>query len=533
MDFTGLLDVWGPGQLLAFSGLDGPTDFNQGLVLRTAGPGSVLECRLPGILRLVLDDGLPRRVRLTGDCFDLVTAAGPVRGAFLDACHLLLAGPVRVVGADPALAVIARGDRTLLAAAARCRPELIDADLDAAVVARLAWLIDQDLPAAGDPALRRVAAKCLSQFKTMILTPEGSIRHRWSTPDRWPHRRMWLWDSAFHAIGCRHGDAALARDLLDAVCDRQLPDGRIAHCVDPYGDPSAVTQPPVLALAAALVDEVAPDDAWLADIYPRLAAALTWNAAHRDAGDGLLAWHIDERPHCRCGESGMDNSPRFDAPLRLAATDFNSFQAHDYEIMAGFAERLGRPSESAAWRERHRRLVASINARLWDPATAFYCDHDAAGASTGVVASAGFLPLLGGAVPPERVRALVAALRDPTRFGTRLPVPSIAADHPAYQPDMWCGPVWLNLNWLIARGLLRAGQPELAAAIREKSLAAVAEGYERHGCIFEYYDDRGVTEPPALRRKGDCDPANPMRQVIHDYGWTATLVLDWLATPGR
>ena len=30
--------VWGNGQLLAFSGIDGATDFDHGLTLRTEGP---------------------------------------------------------------------------------------------------------------------------------------------------------------------------------------------------------------------------------------------------------------------------------------------------------------------------------------------------------------------------------------------------------------------------------------------------------------------------------------------------------------
>jgi hypothetical protein len=30
-----VLNIWGPGQIIAYSGLDGKTDFDHGLVLRT------------------------------------------------------------------------------------------------------------------------------------------------------------------------------------------------------------------------------------------------------------------------------------------------------------------------------------------------------------------------------------------------------------------------------------------------------------------------------------------------------------------
>ena len=91
----------------------------------------------------------------------------------------------------------------------------------------------------------------------------------WTTPDRWPHRALWLWDSAFHAVGWRHLDPGLAREMIDAVFDAQQPDGRVPHMSTPESS-SAITQPPVLALAAALVDDVDPDPAWVESIRAAL-----------------------------------------------------------------------------------------------------------------------------------------------------------------------------------------------------------------------------------------------------------------------
>jgi hypothetical protein len=117
-------------------------------------------------------------------------------------------------------------------------------------------------------------------------------------------------------------------------------------------------------------------------------------------------------------------------------------------------------------------------------------------------------------------------------FATEFPVPSIAVrDRAHYSKDMWRGPTWVNVNWLIARGLERyarhcEGFAALARSLDEATIVHVEGMTESYGTFFEYFDDRGEVPPPRLLRKGVCAPDNPFRQVIHDYGWTATLYLD-------
>jgi hypothetical protein len=111
-------------------------------------------------------------------------------------------------------------------------------------------------------------------------------------------------------------------------------------------------------------------------------------------------------------------------------------------------------------------------------------------------------------------------------------VPSIAVcDHAHYAKDMWRGPTWVNVNWLIARGLERYAAhgdefADLARALDAATIQEVQRSCAAFGTFFEYFDDRAEVAPPQLLRKGLCDPNNPFRQVIHDYGWTTTLYLD-------
>ena len=54
---------------------------------------------------------------------------------------------------------------------------------------------------------------------------------------------------------------------------------------------------------------------------------------------------------------------------------------------------------------------------------------------------------------------------------------------------------------------------------------------DAHGVFFEFYDDRETVPPPNLLRKGKCAPEeSPYHQVVHDYGWTATLYVDLVCT---
>jgi hypothetical protein len=529
---------WHPGQLLAFSALDAPpsTDYEAGLVLRTTLDPAGLEIVRPATGHVIFAAEPTEPIIVSSDFFAFQSVLGWTMGCLLDAHHLLITGSVAVAAMDGAVKARVEGDRCLLGSEAAFDAALIDADLDAAFAARSRWILSQPILSRSPSEIGPLMFKALSVMKGQVCSPEGTILHRWTTPDRWPHKDMWLWDSVFHAIGWRHLDPALAREMIDAVFDGQRTDGFIPHQLSPSRGPSTITQPPLLAYGVSLVNEAAPDHDWLRRTYPKLCAYVAWDLANRDEdGDGLLEWLIEGDPVSRSGESGMDNSPRFDFhyPARLAVTDFNAYLALECETLAGFAAMLGRAEDAASWRRKHATLCSLINRHLWSEADEFYCDYDSgSGARSPILSSAGFLPLICGAATPDQAAALARHLRDPSLFATACPVPSIARrDDEHYSKDMWRGPSWVNINWLIARGLERYASQgdeflELARALDAATLAEVERRCRAHGTFFEYFDDQGVVEPPLLLRKGICDPRNPFRQVIHDYGWTTTLYLD-------
>jgi len=519
---AGLPDVWGGGHLLAFSGVDGPTDYSQGLVARTGFSGLSMDVKLPGSAHLTFSEEAPSRTRLAGDFFVVDCLGTEIKGAFLDTYHLLIVGPCEVTGVDGPVRIVQGEGRTLIASEAHVDPGKINSDIDDAIAQRCAWLESMSLPAGVSASARRALGKAFSQMKTQVYSPEGRIGHRWTTPDRWPHRDMWLWDTVFHSAGWRHLDVGLAREMMLAMLDVQKEDGFIPIQSNPEKG-SVLTQPPVLALGVKLLDEKAGDRSFLKEVYPKLAGYVRWDLENRDSdGAGLVEWAIETNVNCRSGESGMD---------QLDATDFNAFLAHECEILSHFARKLGKTSEARQWDQAHERLCRLINKRLWHEDLGFYLDYDVEiDAPSPVLASSGFLPLICGAASEEQAARLAGHLADPAMFGTPFGVPSIAArDTEYYTKDMWRGPVWMNINWLIARGFDRCGLKDVAAEIRIRSCAEIEKFCDKYGTFFEFYDDRQELDPPQLNRKGRCAPeVSPYHQAFFDYGWTATLYVDWM-----
>lgn len=180
------------------------------------------------------------------------------------------------------------------------------------------------------------------------------------------------------------------------------------------------------------------------------------------------------------------------------------------------------------WKKRHDKLNRLINEKLWNDNDKFYFDYDIDyNKMSEVMASSGFLPLICGAPSPEKAALLAAHLENPETFKTAFPIPSISVSNEKfYAKDMWRGPVWINVNWLVACGLRRYGFGKAAEKLVEQTMEKIEEMYLKYGVLFEFYDDRNEVDPPQLLRKGRNVP-DTFHQAFHDFGWTGTLYIDF------
>ncbi len=370
-------------------------------------------------------------------------------------------------------------------------------------------------------------SKCLSIQKVNVYSPQEGISCRWTTPDRIPHRHMWLWDSCFHALGFAEYNLQMAKESVLALFDYQQEDGFIAHTY--FGDmkgSSEVTQPQVIAWAVWNIYQKDKDKEFLRACAEHLKSYLLWDKANRDLnGNDLLEWKTEfSYTECRCGESGMDNSPRFDVDEYMDAIDFSTFMAHDCVYLAKIYRELEEDKNAEIFEDLSNRISNNINTLLWSEEDGFYYDRKFSGELHKVKTCAGFLPLFAGICSKEQADKVVKCYLDERYFQTRFPIPSISADHSEYMKDMWRGCSWLNYNYFFILGLRKYGYNDLADELTKKTLDVIKEWYEKTGNVFEFYDAENEENPFYLERKGPQPTIPDYREHVHsitDYHWSA------------
>ena len=327
---------------------------------------------------------------------------------------------------------------------------------------------------------------------------------------------------------------------------------------------SGVVQPPLHATAALRVyrraEDVASARGFLEYAYPRLAAWHDYLYRERDPeGEGLI---YIRHPW----ESGMDNSPMWDSILQgmflrpeeipayrrvdthivpekdrpeKAAYDrfaylvrlfserdydedriredcpflvqdvlFNALLCQGEKDLAEIARALGEdPSSHEA---RAEKTTGAVNGKLWNEEHGTYLDFDLINREPiRAYAAAGFVPLYACIPGRERAERMLESLS--SNF---CPKDENAAAVPSYDPlgfgfspvQYWRGPVWININWLLMRGLERYGFEKQAQHLRHTIVDLV-----RSTGFYEYF--------------------HPMNGTGHGsdlFSWTAALFLEVL-----
>ncbi len=318
---------------------------------------------------------------------------------------------------------------------------------------------------------------------------------------------------------------------------------------------SGLTQPPVLATAIRVLHEVAPDRRFLEDVLPAVEAWHAWFGRERLVG-GLVAvlhpWESADNaprfdralerldiegiePPDRSDREQVDAAERptdleyrryvaliealrscgyrpaspLDAPFAYHDLPLNSILAVAEDDLAVLLDEIGGDSTRA------RRSAAALRAALastWDEDAGCYRERDLHDTARVTDTVADLFPLYAG-VPDERqARRLVDDhLLEPTRFGPSAEAPwavtTVAKSSPSYAPrNYWRGPIWINVNWFLIRGLQRCGLESEAAALRDSTIELVS----RSG-FTEYYEP--TTGAPLGSRV---------------FSWSASLTLDLL-----
>jgi glycogen debranching enzyme len=317
---------------------------------------------------------------------------------------------------------------------------------------------------------------------------------------------------------------------------------------------SGLTQPPVLATAVRVLHEASPDGSFLEEVVPALELWHEWLHRERGTDSGLVAivhpWEgadnsprfdralarlqvDDELPIERTDRREIDSSERptdsdyvrylylvrrlrtqeyrpptlDDTPFVFVDLTFNSILAVAEGDLAWLLGKLG--GDGARASAAAERLRAAL-AERWNEGQAVYTEDDDPSSAEETID--GLFPLYAGVPDREQARRLFEeALWAPARFGPSPEAPwavtSASKASPAFDPRRyWRGPVWVNVNWFLVRGLERAGLLAEADELRRMTLELVS-----HSGFFEYYDPR-TGEPLG----------------VSNFSWSAALTLDLL-----
>ena len=152
------------------------------------------------------------------------------------------------------------------------------------------------------------------------------------------------------------------------------------------------------------------------------------------------------------------------------------------------------------------RTQDAILAKCWDrEAGAFFSLAGKEERPLRVLTAASLAPCILDDLSSEQRHALHGHIEASDRFGTPNPLPSVAVRGPTLQRSLrypfWRGPTWLNLNWLVQRGLSKHGE-------------AAARLTRRTSALVERSSFRECYEPFAGSGLG-----------ARDFGWS-TLVVD-------
>ncbi len=317
------------------------------------------------------------------------------------------------------------------------------------------------------------------------------------TPSKFYYLGVWSWDAYFHALAYRHIDPRLAQDQLRILIDHQREDGMLPDAVHDEGVvthldfpvEADVTKPPLIAWAAWKLHQLNPDVEFLQEIYEPLVRWHRWWFEKNDLNHNGLCEYT--HPF----SSGLDDSPLWDEGMPVESPDLNTYLCIQCEALGRIAQAIGEHADAVLWAGLADTLAQRLLDILWDEqAGLFWARRN--GQAVRVKTPFSLFPLITGRMPPAVLERLIAHLLDERQFWTPYPVPTVARDDPKYQPtQMWRGPTWTNVNYLLIEGLRRSGRPDLANLLREKTLAMIAQ----HEDIYEYYHPETGEPPPPCR----------------------------------
>jgi hypothetical protein len=343
-------------------------------------------------------------------------------------------------------------------------------------------------------------------IRQCMLPPEGKSSYNYYVFSREPR---WGWGyggQVFHEslvmLAYAFMDPESAMNSQRVYIERQWDNGYINYRTGPYLDEQIVTNNEYTSSAPWYnwqnweIYKITGDKKFLKEAYESGKKFYSYYVSSRDKDDdGLVEW----------GAHAVLESVR-DArvavwdevadPVNFDAVDANSMLVSEAKALAGMAEELGLNDEMEKWTEDADNRTELINKYMWDNETGFYYqvdkkDNDFTYEKKNDLKRKeiiGFLPMWAGVASKEQAAELVKSLLNEDEFWRNFGIPSLSASDPYYSPiGYWNGPVWVQWQYLIIRGLIDYGYKEEAKQLMNKVLDNISNQLKRDHFFWEFY----------------------------------------------
>lgn len=345
-----------------------------------------------------------------------------------------------------------------------------------------------------------------SLIRQCMMRPEGESNYNYYVFSREP---KWGWGyggQVFHEslvmLAYAFMDPESAMSSQRVYFERQRNDGYINYRTGPYLNEEIVhngeytSSAPWFNYINYEIYKISGDKKFLRDAYNSGKKFYKWYTERRDSnGNGLSSWggHAELESVRDARVAVWDKvgwASNFEGP------DLNSMLVMEEKSLAAMASILRLEDESGNWERKSIERSALVNKYLWDEESQFYYNVNKNDQSftfrskndLKIKEIIGFLPLWAGITDMYRTPKLIKSLLDEKEFWRRYGIPTLSAKDDYYNPiGYWNGPVWIQWQYLIFRGLLDNGYKNEAVQLAGKVMSNVINQLKTDHYFWEFY----------------------------------------------
>ena len=345
-----------------------------------------------------------------------------------------------------------------------------------------------------------------SLIRQCIMPPEGACSYNYYVFSREP---KWGWGyggQVFHEslvmLAYAHMDPESAMDSQRVYMERQRPNGYINYRTGPYlneqiehnGD--FTSSAPWYNYQNYEIFKITGDRKFLEQAYQSGKKFYNYYSSRRDSNNnGLSEWGAHAvLESVRDGRVAVWD--RIGWPSNFEGPDINAMMVMEAKSLSNMAHELKLTDEEYQWKSIAERRSRLINHHLWDKKTGFYYNIDKNDQDFSfnnnndlkIKEIIGFLPLWAGIATKKQAHHLMKVMTDPHEFWRPFGVPTLTAKDEYYNPiGYWNGPIWIQWQYLLFRGLLDYGYADEAVELAERVMDNVIHQLKVDHNFWEFY----------------------------------------------